>query len=134
MLTSFHWSFFLRTWIEIYLEILVAAYLQILSPGWDNSITSVNSILGYVFFFGLAASPVFVTGFFLINRSTIAKAEKDDKFSKSYGSLFSEFKNDKGVVSLMFYAWFFLRRLIYVANLIYLVDSRTTQFVINIMH
>jgi len=134
MLTSFRWSFFLRTLIEIYLEVLVAAMLQILTPGWDNLITSVNSVLGYGFLFGLFASPVLATGFLIANKFTIAKAEANDKFSKSYGSLFREFKNDKGAVSLMFYVWFFLRRLMYVANLIYLRERTTTQFVMNIMH
>ena len=41
-------------------------------------------------------------------------------FAKTYGSLFNEFKNDKGTMSSLFYVWFFTRRILYVANLIFL--------------
>ena len=52
---------------------------------------------------------------------------------KSYGSLFFEFKNNQGILSSMYYVWFFLRRLLYVANLIFLRDFVALQFSLNIL-
>ena len=41
-------------------------------------------------------------------------------FKKRYGTMFSEFKNDKGTPSTMFYGWFFMRRALYTANIIFM--------------
>ena len=33
---SYRWSFFIRAWIEIFLEVVVAAFLQVLRPAYGN--------------------------------------------------------------------------------------------------
>jgi hypothetical protein len=33
---SYRWSFFIRSWTEIFLEVYIAAYLQILRPSYEN--------------------------------------------------------------------------------------------------
>ena len=43
--SSYKWSFFIRAWIEIYLEIGIATILQILAPSDANNSLLTNSIL-----------------------------------------------------------------------------------------
>ena len=58
----------------------------------------------------------------------------DKGFTKVYGSLFTEFKNDRGTISSLYYVWFFARRVFYVANLIFLRDFVGLQLALNILH
>lgn len=44
----------------------------------------------------------------------------NSEFSKKFGSLFTEFKNDKGFLSTQFYFVYFTRRLAYVLTQVYL--------------
>ena len=71
MVANYRWSFFIRAWIEIYLEVIVAAYLQVLHPAFDNVLLSFNSILGYIFFVGLLFTPVIVLIFLVVNSERI---------------------------------------------------------------
>jgi hypothetical protein len=57
---------------------------------------------------------------------------KEEAFLKIYGSLFEEFRNDKGVASTVFYLIFSLRRLIYVFDLFLLYDYPEAQVAINV--
>lgn len=56
---------------------------------------------------------------------------KDEGFLKEFGSLFEEFKNDRGVSSTLFYVLFCLRRLTYVFDLFFLMDYPAVQTAIN---
>ena len=53
VVTGYKWSFFIRAWIEIYLEVLVAAYLQVLHPSLETLVGLMNTTLGYIFFINL---------------------------------------------------------------------------------
>ena len=57
---SYHWAFFIRAWIEIFLEVVIAAFLQVLYPSFDNTLHVANTILGYIFFVGLLSTPFVV--------------------------------------------------------------------------
>ena len=56
----------------------------------------------------------------------------DSYFETRYGAIFSEFKNDKGIFSIQFYSWFFLRRFLYIITIIVLRDFVLVQLIINI--
>jgi len=102
----------------MYLELQTASFIQIMYPSMANSVLAVNTVLGYIFFIPLIISPILSIGFYLKNSSMLATSPAD--FKKRYGTMFSEFKNDKGTPSTMFYGWFFMRRALYTANIIFM--------------
>ena len=53
----------------------------------------------------------------------------NSNYSELYGSLFSEFKNDKGLLSSMYYVLFFIRRLSFTLSQLLLSDSLIIQMV-----
>ena len=53
-------------------------------------------------------------------------------FRKIWGSLFTEFKHDKGLLSSMYYPLFFFRRAIYVVNMMTLADYVWVTLAINL--
>lgn len=94
----------------------------------------VNTSLGYLFFINLQVTPFIVLIFLMIKREKVLNPTTDPQFTKLYGSLFSEFKNDRGPMSTIYYLLFFIRRVIYVTNLIFLRHMVALQFAINIFH
>ena len=120
IVANYRWAFFIRAWIEIYLELMVASYIQVLYPAFGNTFVAINTIVGFVFFAVLFSTPILVFIFLILNRKTIIEQEYSKSFSKFYGSLFLEFKNNKGLLSTNYYTWFFSRRVLYVTNLIIL--------------
>lgn len=54
-------------------------------------------------------------------------------FHQKYGSLFDEFKNNKGFLSTQYYFVFFCRRLVYLLTQVYLNSSPYAQTIINII-
>lgn len=63
---SYRWGFFIRGWIEIYIELLCAATLQSLAPSYDNSTLTANTVLGYSFLCLLSLTPLIVTVFLIL--------------------------------------------------------------------
>jgi len=126
---SYKWSFFIRAWIEIYLELGIATVLQILGPSDSNVTLLTNSILGYIFAFSLSISPLVITAFLWISWSKMVKPTT--AYSNLYGSLFMEFKNNGSVMGGMYYSLFYWRRLVYVLNIVFMRDYKLIQFLIN---
>ena len=90
----------------------------------------VNTSLGY-FFIGMMVLSFPISLIFLIsNRNKIQSG--DSGFVTTYGAIFSEFKNYKGIASIQFYSWFFLRRSLYIITIIVLRDYVLVQVIINI--
>ena len=54
-------------------------------------------------------------------------------FNRKYGSLFQEFKNNKGFLSTQYYLVFFCRRIVYLFTQIYLNSYPYVQTIINIV-
>ena len=53
---------------------------------------------------------------------------------KVYGSMYAEFKNNKGLLSTFYYVWYFFRRAFYIANVILLRNWTNLQFALNFLH
>ena len=76
--------------------------------------------MGYTFLSMLCVTPALVPIFLVAIKTKIL--DPPPMFRKIWGSLFIEFKNNKGLMSSMYYPLFFWRRAIYVLNMIILVD------------
>ena len=57
----------------------------------------------------------------------------NEEFNSKWGSLFEEFKNDKGFFSTQFYFIFMIRRILYSFSQIYLNSQREVQNALNIL-
>ena len=77
----------------------------------------------------LTPSVLFVSSF--ITYSQIHDSNNVD-FHQKFGSLFYEFKNDKGFLSTQYYTIYFIRRLAYILSQVYLNGSPFTQAGLNI--
>lgn len=93
---------------------------------------SVNSTLGFVFSIFALASPV-ICFLFILNCYPSIK-ENDQNLYKKYGFIYTEFVQDKGMICLMYYPYFLLRRSIYIFAFYYLQFSPLSQIIINTSH
>lgn len=77
----------------------------------------------------LTPSAIFVSSFISYNRIL---DKKDGLYHKKFGSLFLEFKNQKGFLSTQYYCLFFIRRLAYLISQVYLNSYPYIQAGVNI--
>ncbi|OMJ66271.1 hypothetical protein SteCoe_36945 [Stentor coeruleus] len=117
-LKNYRYNFFLRFWIQAYLDIGVASLIQLRSEvkipgsGYFNQMSAVICIIIFI----LTPSCIVVcsfVGYFNIKN-------KDIEFFDKWGSLYCEFKNDKGFWSTQYYFVFLLRRLEFLLSQVYL--------------
>lgn len=75
----------------------------------------------------------FFSAFFIYRYYKLIEC-KNEKIFTRYGSLFEEFKHDKGLLPLMFHPYFFLRRISYIFILYNLASVPLLQVVFNCIH
>lgn len=73
---------------------------------------------------------ILVSSYFSYNK---IKDESCQDYRKKYGSLFNEFKNNKGFLSTQYYSLFFTRRLAYLICQVYLNEYPYVQASIHIL-
>ena len=126
-------SYFVRAWIEMYLEIGIVAVLKALNYDSRN-IASVcecilaGTILVILTQISISASPLILSIFLLHNKKLVL--DKDHKFDKAWGEWYGEFRLDKGMLPALYYFFFFTRRLTYILIIFLLHDYPTVQFVL----
>ncbi|CAG9335769.1 unnamed protein product [Blepharisma stoltei] len=125
----FKYSIFLRFWIQTYLDVGIAAILSLSYFSSENSVQISSSIFSIFFLIFVVASPTALIKFSYSNLSKITQEEEN--YYAKWSTLHYEFKNDKGLISTQFYFIFFIRRLIYMINIVLLGQHPETQIVIN---
>ncbi|CAG9335175.1 unnamed protein product [Blepharisma stoltei] len=128
---AYQFAFYLRFWIQCYLELGAASAIGLLSVEFSN-VTKLNNfiICSAVCILLILTPPAFFL-FSYKNKNRIQSREKS--FFASFSSLFYEFRTDRGLLGTQYYCVFFLRRLIYIINLVYLRDFPQTEVTINIV-
>lgn len=61
------------------------------------------------------------------------KFTNNEEFMKKWGSLYEEFKNDKGFISTQYYTIFTMRRLVYIIMAVHLNDNLPLQYSIKMI-
>lgn len=112
------------------MELLLAAVIQIKAPSYNNTVLSINTILGYTFLSLLLLTTVSIPVFLLGVRNKLFNPPPT--FLKIYGTLFDEFKNDQGLLSSFYYPLFFWRRAFYVFAIAMLGDYFFAQAAITL--
>lgn len=133
VLRSFKYNAFIRLWIEVYFEFLIGAVISLgatISYIKTNEIAPIGTMVGTIVFIFLLVTPVFSLLLLLKLKKTIPSLQLDalDKVNV----LFSEFNLAKSKNSMLFYPFFFLRRLLYMLNLFFLADYVILQVSINL--
>lgn len=93
---------------------------------------AINSTLGFIFSILALSSPIIFYIFILNCYPTIK--ESNQHLLNKYGSLYDEFICDKGIMHLMYYPYFLIRRALYILVFYYLPFSPLSQVIINTGH
>jgi hypothetical protein len=126
---DFRWNFFLRFGIQAHLELLFAGVLQLYFISAESFHLVINAMLSITAVAFCLLAPI-ICGVF-IHKNYYQVQDKD--FLKQFGSLFTEFKNDQGVISSSFYVAFFVRRIVFLGILFFLQVSPLTQIIMGIL-
>ena len=118
-LKNYKYNFFLRFWIEAYLEVAIGAINQVYSveSNWSSVF---NYVLG-VFFGVLCLITPLGLFYFTYKNSTRIGDSDDSDFHLTWGSLYYELRTSKSFWSMYFYSVFFLKRLLFTVS-IFLLD------------
>ncbi|CAG9335203.1 unnamed protein product [Blepharisma stoltei] len=125
------YSFYIRFWLQCYLELGAAAAVGLVKLKSDNAIQIVNIVICFGVFSLLIASPIAFFYFTYKNRYKIQRNQRN--FALLYDSFFYEFQTEKGFIYSLYYFVFFIRRLLYTVNLVFLCEYPKTQVFINII-
>jgi hypothetical protein len=131
--SSYRWSFFIRFYIEAYLELTFGALFQLHNAAFSSFNIIANFCLAAAFAVLSLASPIVCVYFVYKNHHRFRDPE-EKHFRKQFGSIFDEFKHDRGFLSSSFYCLFFLRRLLYVIIQYSLEAFPLVQVILNILH
>jgi hypothetical protein len=131
--SSYKWNFFIRFIIQGYLELTFAALFQLHNTTLSSVNLIANVILAGVFMVLSAVSPIVCVLFIYKNHQRF-KDPEEKRFLREFGSVFQEFKNNKGFLSCSFYFLFFLRRFLYVGIQYSLAAYPLVQVILNVLH
>jgi len=120
--SEYHWSVPLRLWLQLYLDVGVAALLQFDDFSWGQYGVVTNGVAAGLFLCAFVVTPLAVPVFMIMHEKELLK-RTDPAFNKRWGTLFMEFRcaNDFRVVA--FYPYFLIRRCAYAMLLIYCTSS-----------
>ncbi|OMJ66638.1 hypothetical protein SteCoe_36451 [Stentor coeruleus] len=112
ILLNYRYSFFVRFWVQSYLSLGILSLVQIKSEYEWNSEGLANIVFSSLTIIIVVITPVFllIAGFLNYKENK----HKCDQFKKKWGSIYEEFKNNKGFISTQFYTVFLIRRIGYI--------------------
>ena len=130
LLEKYKFTLLLRLWIQSYLDISIACFIQ-LSFFSSSERLVVNNIIAAVVVAGLLiATPVTIGIFFHRKKDQLDSITEDSTIYKEYGTLFYELKYKKFKACLTYF-FFTLQRLLFAASLIFLGNYPYLQASIN---
>ncbi|OMJ68182.1 hypothetical protein SteCoe_34446 [Stentor coeruleus] len=135
MIQNYRYSFFIRFWIQSYLNIGISAFVQLHSyvsnpyQGYFNLLSGAFfSVISNKILFVLTLPLTFVGCF--LNKTEIIERERE--FISRWGSLFEELEQSNLYLQSQFYLFFFIRRFVYVIAQIYLNNYLFIQGILHI--
>lgn len=127
---GYKYGFFLRFWIQAYIEILVACFISFYSIHLKSVDQALNlyfslllSVISIQFFIILTPAVSFSVGIMKKKPSQLVQNAE----LKLWGSLFYEFKEDSGAFQNQFYTIFFLRRFFFISIIFVFQDFPMIQ-------
>jgi hypothetical protein len=129
--SEYRWNYFIRFIVEAYCDLVFTAVVQVLNLSSSSLLDVISSSFAILSLGVCAGFAIFVLVF---------TARRHSQFNETgvhleyYGSLFEEFKNDRGLVSCSCYGLFLVRRLFYMCILFLLNDYPVLQVCLNALH
>jgi hypothetical protein len=130
LVSECRWNLFIRFFIESYIEIGIAAGIQLLKIKDISNLNSLNQIVNILFgsISAVISNQIFIILFpFRLARFIYTNRAKyeDSEFMKRWGTLFEDIKQDKRY----FYVYFLLHRLLLIICFLIMVDYAKAQVV-----
>ena len=138
-LENYKFSFFIRFWIQVYLDFGIFSLIQIHSVIFTKRINNLNqAYLNFITAFILIVRPtqtfISMTPLsFILLLYRYRNTFENYKVKGKYGSLFLEFKNNRGFISYLFYPVFLIRRIQYMLNQVFYDYNPKGQLALNIV-
>jgi hypothetical protein len=129
--SNYKWNFFIRFIVEGYCELIFTSVVQLLSLPFSSILEAISSLFAILSLGVCAGFALFVLVF---TAHRYAQFKESGDHLKSCGSLFEEFKNNRGVLSCSCYGLFLVRRLLYMSILFLLNDYPLLQVCLNVLH
>jgi len=131
MLREYRYNAFLRYWIQCYLELSIACFIQVSSVPDSETIGVANFIVGFLITLSIVATPFVLFGFCKKYRDWITNLTDESNFHLSWGTLFYEFGCSSNFNPSLTYPVFILRRMLLSISLVLLGDLPYIQAGIN---
>mmetsp|Transcript_8052 Transcript_8052/g.15818 ORF Transcript_8052/g.15818 Transcript_8052/m.15818 type:complete len:1505 (-) Transcript_8052:34-4548(-) len=128
---NFKWNFFVRYTIQAYIGFIFAGILQCYDLKFSSLTYAANSVAALLSLLVCAFATLWCIYFTVTHHSLFLYFSP---LAHSYGSLFEEFKNDRGLLSCSYYSLFALRRVLYMASLFFLSDFPGIQVILCLFH
>ncbi|CAG9335174.1 unnamed protein product [Blepharisma stoltei] len=128
---AYQFAFYLRFWIQCYLELGAAASIGLITFGFNNITQIANFLICIAIYILHAIAPAVFFWFSYKNKNRIQSREKT--FNRRFSSFFYEFRTDRGLLATQYYFVFFIRRLIYIISLVFLRNYPQTEVTINVV-
>ncbi|CAG9335195.1 unnamed protein product [Blepharisma stoltei] len=130
-LKNYQYAFYLRFWIQCYLELGAAASIGFITAGHKN-ITQITNLIICSFVYALIV--ITPPGYLLFSYKYKNRIQSNEKrFFSLFNTFYYEFRKNKGFITTQYYFVFFARRLIYMVNLVFLRDYPETEVTVNIV-
>jgi uncharacterized membrane protein YqjE len=126
-LQGFKFNFFIRFLLVNCMKLTFSSLLHLIHWSLDTTYRVFNTVLSIFFYATAFAFPACILR--LIRRNSGRLQDQD--LIQRFGSAFKEFKNDRGVLSSLFYFFYCVRRLIYSFILFFLEAYPAAQVTIN---
>ena len=137
LLKNYKYGLFLRYWIESYLDLGFFSLIQLRAEIKDPDVgyfnlgsATVCMVIAKQILIVLTPPFLFISSYVSFSR---LRDQEDADYQIKFGSLFYEFKNDKGFVSSQYYTIYFIRRLSYVLAHVYLDSMNYYKYAVLIV-
>ncbi|OMJ95283.1 hypothetical protein SteCoe_1340 [Stentor coeruleus] len=131
LLKNYKYCFFIRFWTQAYIDTLIYAFIQLRSTS-KSFLGNFNIAFALILAIISIITPPFVLVTSFINKNEIFNSTNTE-FYKKYGTLYDEFKNNKGFISCLYYFIYFTRRLLYAIVQVFLNSWPFLQTILNII-
>ncbi|OMJ80297.1 hypothetical protein SteCoe_19504 [Stentor coeruleus] len=132
MLGKYKFSYFVRFAIETYLDLGLLSLIEIKSKHINSPEGWLNIIVAWSMLCAVFLMPLIILIFSWQSYKSNIYVENEN-FMKKWGSLYYEFKNNKGFWSSQYYTLYMIRRLVYMMVLILMNDNLYLQFSIHLL-
>jgi len=131
LLQKYEFGLLIRFWIQSYLDVAIACFIQLSSFSSIKRVVVNNIIAAMLAAALLVATPISIATFFYRKKDQLEFMYEESRTYKRYGTLFYELRYQSKFKACFTYVFFTLQRLLFSASLIFLGNYPYLQACIN---